>query len=238
MKTDNRLILLDPAEYALRLDRLRRAMAPDADAMLLTDNADLYWLTGRVFDGWAYIPASGPADSVRYGLRRSAGLHGPGASHQHKIETFAEALAADPAVGAPARLALELDALSYNSAERIRLAFLAHWPAMTVTGASAALRAVRAVKTDVQLAMMRASGIHQEAVYRRVPSLYTEGMTDYELQVEIERASRLEGCLGQFRTAGADMELFMGNVLTGDNADTPSPYDFAMGGAGMDPRCP
>ena len=63
-------------------------------------------------------------------------------------------------------------------------------------------------------------------------------MSDIELQVEIERLSRLEGCLGQFRVAGSDMELFMGNVLAGDNADAPSPYDFAMGGAGMDPSLP
>ena len=30
----------------------------------------------------------------------------------------------------------------------------------------------------------------------------------------------------------------MGSILTGDNADAPSPYDFAMGGAGMDPSLP
>ena len=29
------------------------------------------------------------------------------------------------------------------------------------------------------------------------------------------------------------MEIFMGNVICGDNADTPTPYDFAMGGAGL-----
>ncbi len=63
-------------------------------------------------------------------------------------------------------------------------------------------------------------------------------MTDIEFQIEIERASRLEGCLGQFRVCGDDMELYMGNVLTGDNANTPSPYDFAMGGAGLDPSIP
>ena len=34
------------------------------------------------------------------------------------------------------------------------------------------------------------------------------------------------------------MELFMGNLLTGDNADVPSPYDFAMGGAGLDLSLP
>lgn len=30
----------------------------------------------------------------------------------------------------------------------------------------------------------------------------------------------------------------MANVLCGDNADAPTPYDFAMGGAGLDPSLP
>ena len=34
------------------------------------------------------------------------------------------------------------------------------------------------------------------------------------------------------------MELFMGNILVGDNADSPTPYDFAMGGAGADASLP
>lgn len=232
-KDSNNLILLPPAEYALRLGSLRQALRPAADAMLLADNADLYWLTGRVFDGFAYIPADG---APLYGLRRCAHLQGPGVGPARKIEEFAASVAS--ATPAPARLALELDLLAYSAAERIRLAFAGQWPSLAVANAAPVLRAVRAVKTPLQQSMLRASGVHQDAVYRRVPSLYVEGMTDYELQVEIERASRLEGCLGQFRTAGSDMELFMGNVLTGDNADTPSPYDFAMGGAGMDPSLP
>lgn len=63
-------------------------------------------------------------------------------------------------------------------------------------------------------------------------------MTDLEFQVEIERISRLEGCLGQFRISGDSMEIYMGNVICGENADAPSPYDFAMGGAGMHPSLP
>ena len=34
------------------------------------------------------------------------------------------------------------------------------------------------------------------------------------------------------------MELFMGNLLCGVNAEMPSPYDFAMGGAGLDDSLP
>ena len=75
------LILLDDAEYALRLERLQQALAPVADAMLITDHATLYWLTGRVFAGYAYVPA---AAAPLYGLRRCVHLKGPGAISDRK----------------------------------------------------------------------------------------------------------------------------------------------------------
>jgi Xaa-Pro aminopeptidase len=49
---------------------------------------------------------------------------------------------------------------------------------------------------------------------------------------------RKEGCLGNFRVFGQSMEIFMGSVLTGNNASAPSPYDFALGGEGIDPSIP
>ena len=53
-------------------------------------------------------------------------------------------------------------------------------------------------------------------------------MTDIEFSIEIERLMRLQGNLGIFRVFGRSMEIFMGSVLTGDNAGYPSPYDFAF----------
>ena len=86
---------------------------------------------------------------------------------------------------------------------------------------------------------MRLSGLKHEAVYRKIPGLYEAGMTDHELQVE-NRACQpgLEGCLGMFRISGGSMEIFMGNVLCGRNADVPTPYDFAMGGGGLNASLP
>ena len=56
--------------------------------------------------------------------------------------------------------------------------------------------------------------------------------------VKTEMLMRREGCLGIFRVFGRSMEIFMGSVLTGDNAAAPSPYDFALGGEGLDPSLP
>ena len=85
---------------------------------------------------------------------------------------------------------------------------------------------------------MRIDGVHHVAAYSRIPHLYREGMSDIELQIEIEKKLRAEGCLGVIRLAGTQMEINLGSVLAGDNADVPSPYDFLLGGAGQSPALP
>ena len=94
------------------------------------------------------------------------------------------------------------------------------------------------VKTQWELDCMRYDGLRQASAYRRFSKCYREDMTDVEFQIEIERLLRLEGCLGYIRTSGSQMEINMGSVIAGDNADAPSPYDFTMGGAGVDPSLP
>jgi Xaa-Pro aminopeptidase len=63
-------------------------------------------------------------------------------------------------------------------------------------------------------------------------------MTDIELQIEIEKLMRLHGSHGLFRSYGDNMDIYMGSLLTGENAEVPSPFDFAMGGAGTSPILP
>ena len=222
------LILLPEDEYALRMSRLRDALCgSDADALLVSDNANIYYLTGRVFAGYIYIPAAGPEI---FFVRRPVGLEGDGTVYIRKPEQIAQSIG----LNQPQTLALELDVTSWSDVSRISAVF----PGTEIVNATPLLRKLRSVKTAFEIEKMKTSGLKQERVYRRIPHLYRTGMTDLELQVEIERASRLEGCLGQFRISGDSMELYMGNILTGDNADTPTPYDFAMGGGGLDPSLP
>ena len=227
------IVLLQGGEQKLRLRPLCDIMGESGiEAILVHDKANIYYLTGRVFAG--YILVSRKLDSPLYFVRRPNHLEGPGLHYIRKPEEIAGTIAAagtDPTV-----VALELDSLSYSAARRLDAA-LGRTEA-AAGNASTALRRARAVKTTVEQHKLRESGMRHARVYSRIPHLYREGMSDIELQIEIERASRLEGCLGQFRTAGDEMELHMGNVLTGENANTPSPYDFAMGGEGLDPSLP
>lgn len=222
------ILLLQPEEQALRLEKVRGIMNnKKIDALLISDNANKYYLTGRVFSGYIYLPLKG---EPIYFVKRPVTMKGDGVVSIRKPEQIAESIGMLP----PATIGLELATASYSKVERLRRIF----PQSELADASSVMSAARAVKTAEELEKIRISGIKQDHVYCKIPTLYTEGMTDVELQVEIERESRLEGCLGQFRINGDDMELYMGNILVGDNADVPTPYDFAMGGEGMDPSLP
>lgn len=224
----DRLNLLPQAEIECRVAKIKAEMSvAGIEALLIADNANKYYLTGRVFAGQIYIPLHG---APIYFIRRPVGLEGDGVVYLRKPEEMVQSIVQPH----PVSLGLEFDSQSFSSVNRLAAIF----PEAELKNGSALLRRVRAVKTPAEIEMLRRSGIRHTAVYARIPSLFRAGMTDIELQVEIERLSRLEGCLGQFRISGDSMELYMGNLLVGANADSPSPYDFAMGGAGLDPSLP
>lgn len=220
---DSRLILLPMKEAQLRALRVAAEMERDGvDSLIIVDNANKYYLTGRVFAGWLVVIAGGELHAY---VRRPVHLTGEDVTFVRKPE--------DIAVGG-AVVGLELSTLPASD----YLRFKQMLGDRNIVNASALMRRVRSVKTPFEIEKIFESGRKQDAVYRTIPSLFHRGMTDLDLQIEIERALRLMGCLGQFRISGDSMELFMGNILVGDNADTPTPYDFAMGGAGVDPSLP
>ena len=225
------LILLSREEAHMRVVRLQALMRRDGvDSMLVSDNANLFALCGRVYAGYAWVPADG--DPVWF-VRRPVELDGDNVVYIHKPENI-QAYLSDAAVPVGRKIGLEYDVTAYSSIVRV----MGMFPDAVFVNASGILREWRSVKTPTQVDLMRRSGMKHAEVYKRIPGLFSVGMTDHELQVEIERLSRLEGCLGVFRISGPSMELFMGNVISGKNADNPTPYDFAMGGAGLDPSLP
>lgn len=224
-------MLIPAEEAALRHGKLQRMLRESgADGLLVSDNATLFYLSGRVYAGYAYVPAEG---EVAWFVRRPVGLVGSGVEYIRKPEDI-PGLFQKNGIVPPKVLALEFDLAPYSLICRLSALF----DGARATDGSAMLRRARSVKTPLEVELMRQSGIRHEAVYRKIPGLFETGMTDHEFQVEIERVSRLEGCLGMFRISGGSMEIFMGNVLCGRNADVPTPYDFAMGGGGLNPSLP
>lgn len=225
-----KLQLLPTGELALRLTSIAAGMCRDGiDMALITDNAVKYYLTGRVFSGWIMLRSD---TSVRYFVRRPVHLTGHDVVMVRKPEDITNHIS--DFMSTSSTIGYGMSTLAVNDFKRLSAIF----PGCKSVDMTGILRTARAVKTPMEIDRIRKSGELHTKVYRTIPSLFRSGMTDIQLQIEIERALRREGCLGQFRISGDSMELFMGNILAGDNADNPSPYDFAMGGAGADPSLP
>ena len=220
------------SEALARKEKIQAALRRlPADALLLADNANLYYTSSRVFCGYTYVPAEG---DMIYFVRRPVGFAGDNVVYIRKPEQIIEEMQ-KRGLPLPQTLLVEGDSLSYNEYTRLASAFPS---SRILPGGTALIRQVRAVKTPFEIGMIRQSAASHDMLYRHIPKLYTPGMTDLEFSIEIERAARQHGSLGIFRIFGRSMEIFMGNVLAGENADTPTPYDFAMGGAGLDDSLP
>lgn len=220
------------AEIRLRMDKIRRELeAAGADAVLVADNADVYYTTGRFVRGYVYVPRVG--EPLWFVIRPSVFESSDSLVLIRKPEQIPDMLM-ERGIPLPGVIALEIDSLSYSETERLKHLFS---QADMVNG-SAIMRNARLVKTEYEISEISKDGMHQAQAYSRIRHIYKEGMTDLEFQIEIERILRLEGCLGRARVAGRLMEINMGSVISGENADTPSPYDFSMGGAGVDSALP
>jgi Xaa-Pro aminopeptidase len=201
-----------------------------ADACLVVSNINIYYLTGKIFAGFVYLPAEG---EPIYFVQRPVDMHENRAMRIRKPEDI-PGLLKERDRELPSVLFLEAGQLTHN--EFLRLQAVFH-PAST-GDLTPLLWNARMIKTPWEIEQLRISAQSHAAAYQMIPSVFRENMRDVEFQYEIERLMRQNGSLGIFRTYGINMDLFMGSVLTGNNAGVPSPCNFALGGAGLHPSLP
>jgi len=219
------------SELKFRRDLIRKAMADNnIDAALITCNTNLLYTCGQIISGYIYIPINSPAILF---IKRPNTIRGEQVEHIRKPEQIVELLESR-GIPAPTRLMLEGDEIPFTEYQRLA----ALWADADVVNGTPYIRQVRTIKTDLELNLFRRAGQSHVKAYSRIPDCYKEEMTDLEFSIEIERIMRQEGNLGIFRIFGRSMEIFMGSILAGDNATEPSPYDFALGGAGLNASIP
>lgn len=215
----------------MRRDKIRVLMAQqNIDAALITCNVNLIYTYGCVVSGYLYLPLHSPALLF---IKRPNNITGEHVFPIRKPEQIIDLLK-EKGLPLPQKLMLEGDEISYTEYNRLAAIF----PEAEVVNGTPLIRQARSVKTPVEVELFRRSGLLHAKAYEQIPTVYRPGMTDIEFSIEIERLMRLQGNLGIFRVFGQSMEIFMGSVLTGDNAAVPSPYDFALGGEGLDPALP
>ena len=214
----------DRLDYQLRIRRVQALLQrEEIDALVIASNVNLLYTFGHIFSGLAVIPQQGEA---QFFIRRPQSLvQGQEGVHAiRKIEQIAELMDTTQLTS----VALELDEQTYSDIQRQARLF----PNAKVHNATTLLREARMVKSPLEIKQIRQGAERHVRTYSYIKDLYRPGMTDRDLQIEIEYRMRRGGSVGLFRCFGTAMEIYMGSLLAGDNAGAPSPYDFALGGAG------
>ncbi len=225
---------IEEQELSLRWQMTKEEMAlRGVEAMIISDNTSLCYLSGGIFSGVIYISLDREPILL---VRRPVGLSGKNVAYIRKVEQIPDILA-ERGYSTPRNIALEGDTATHNEYLRISKVFnLSEQNILPI--ATQIIRRVRSRKTPFEIEQVRYSGAIHSKLYDIIPSIFRVGMSDVELTAELEYHARKLGGLGNMRVFGSTMESLSGSILAGSNADTPSPFDFALGGAGLDSSMP
>lgn len=219
------------SEAQLHVQKLQQEMRnANIDALLVASNPNIYYLTLRFFRGYIWVPAIG---DPLYLIIRPNNLTGENVAPIRKPEQLTEILESR-GFAIPQNIGLEYAEISYSEVMRLKNSL----GDANIVDATGVLKKSRTVKTDWEIEQMRIDASLQKEAYSKIENIYRPGITDIELQIGIEIELRKHGCLGYPRVSGRLMQINMGSVISGDNADVPTPYDFSMGGAGTHPSLP
>jgi Xaa-Pro dipeptidase len=204
----------------------------DLEAVIILQNADLFYFTGTIQSGNLYVPLEGePLYMVRKDLQRARGESG-----LKKVMAFSSmkeipALLADFGYPQPKRIGLELDVLPVNFFERYRKVF----PQGEFIDATPLIRKVRMIKTDYEVRIIQDAAHQVDKVCQRAREIIREGMSDFELAAELEFTARKEGHQGLLRMRAFNSELFYAHVFSGADSAVPAYMDTPLGGVGISP---
>jgi Xaa-Pro dipeptidase len=220
-------------ELEYRYRKLQQHMAEERlDAVIILQNADLFYFTGTIQSGNLYVPAHGePIYMVRKDLSRArmeCGLK--------ELVPFASmkdipAILAEHGYSQPARIGMELDVLPVNFFERYRKVFAG----VEFADATPLIRKVRAIKSHYEIHVLQDAAQQVDKVYRRAKEVIREGMSDIELAAELECVARKEGHQGLVRIRAFNGEMVYAHVFSGADTAVPSYLDSPLGGMGPHP---
>lgn len=225
---------LTPAiELEYRCKKLQEQMVSELlDAVIIVQNADLFYFTGTVQSGNLYVPASGqPLFMVRKDAGRARMESG-----LKEVIPF-NSLKDMPTVlnryeyPLPKRIGLELDVLPVNIYQR----YCALYPNADFYDATPLIRKVRMIKSHYEIHLMQDAADQVDQVYHRACEVISVGMTDLDVAAELEYKARKAGHQGFIRMRGFNSELSYGHVFSGADSAVPAYPDTPLGGMGLNP---
>jgi len=220
-------------ELENRIKRLQQQMqVHHVEAILMMQNADLFYFTGSIQQGVLYVPLEGsPVYMVRKEVQRAQMECGLQHIVPFKSPKDIPGILSDFQLAMPQHAGMELDVLPVALYQR----FIKVLGECKVSDASHLIRTVRAVKSPYEIEIMKDAALQVDKVYQRAREVIREGITDLELAAELEFTARKQGHQGISRMRGFNSELFFGHIFSGADSAAPAYLDSPLGGVGVNP---
>ncbi|MGB4600346.1 MAG: Xaa-Pro peptidase family protein [Trichlorobacter sp.] len=225
---------LTPAiELEHRCKRLQELMSQNGlDAVIITQNADLFYFTGTVQSGCLYLPRQGqPVYLVRRDVARARMESGLREVLAFGSPKDIPGIVAGFGYPEAKRIGMEFDVLPVGMFERYRKV----WPAAEFSDATPLIRLVRMIKSHYEIHLMQDAADQVDKVYQRAKEVIRAGMTDLELAAELEYVARQHGHLGLIRMRVYNGEMLFGHTFSGSDSAVPAYTDTPFGGMGPSP---
>jgi Xaa-Pro dipeptidase len=214
-----------------RVQRLqKRLSALGLDGALIVEKTDLYYFSGTKQDGHLFIPVEGePVLMVRRDFER-----GVSESPLEEILPFTGYSVLPHLISKgddvyPRRMGLEMDVLP---ATRYFL-YQKLFPKTELVDVSRLIRETRMVKSEYEIARIRAAAEMADGMYENVPEFLATARTELELSIWVEAYYRKRGHPGIVPTRGFNLDAIYGHIMAGRNAAMPSASPGPTGGSGL-----
>lgn len=222
-------------ELKNRMMQFRKQMDksnPKWEIAVIFSKINLYYFTGTMQDGMLIIPRN---DDATFWVRRSyeraldESLFGK-IEHMNSFRDAAKGMD-----NIPDTVYLETETVPLALYQR----FQKHFPFKNINPVDIHIAAVRSIKSEYELQLMRKAGkIHQHVLEDIVPEMLVEGMSEAELAAELFKVMIEEGHDGVTRFGMFDTEIVLGHIGFGESSIYPSYFDGASGTYGLSPAVP
>ncbi|MCM3268373.1 M24 family metallopeptidase [Paenibacillus elgii] len=226
-------------EYAQRIGRLQQKLqAHQLDGMMITQNVDLYYLTGSMQTGYLLVPAEGePRFYVRRSVARAQEESAAAVEPLGSFRAFGAQLAQTfPQLvsGSAVTLAAEFDVLPVQQLQRLQSVL----PHVVWKDGSMLIRETRMIKSPREIACIREAARIIDGALENALAGLKPGMTELELMSAVEHYIRLHGHIGVMRLRGYNQEVLTGVIGAGEAVARPTYFDGPAGGQGLGPAVP
>jgi Xaa-Pro dipeptidase len=221
-------------ELVNRIEKLQEHLREaDIQAALVVQNADLLYFSGTCQNAHLFIPAQGePLLMVRKSYERA--LEESSLDNIIYVQSYKDICKNITGVlNNNDRIGLELDVLPAN----LFFMYKEMLAPLVLTDVSKIIREIRMIKSPYELECIKEGVRVTSEMYRKIPQLIKEGITEIELTSRLEPLLRVKGNQGYPRMRAFNQEA-PPHILSGHNSACPSFFDGPTGGAGLSPAFP